>query len=118
MRYMLLIHTDEGADLQIPKDQLTRMSADYAAYTEAMKKAGAFLGGERLQPARAAAKVSVRAGRTEVLDGPYAATKEQFGGYYIIEAPDLDQAIVWASRCPAAALGTVEVRPVWEMTVG
>lgn len=118
MRYMLLIHTDEGAELQVPRDQLARMSADYAAYTEAMKKAGAYLGGERLQPAHAAARVSVRNGKTEVLDGPYAATKEQFGGYYLIEAPDLDQAIVWAARCPGAGRGTIEVRPIWEMTVG
>jgi hypothetical protein len=115
MRYMLLIHTDESAAAAVPPEGLTRMSADYAAYTEAMNKAGVNLGGERLHPAATAANVRTRDGRTDVLDGPYADTKEQFGGYYIIDVPDLDQAIAWAARCPAAARGTVEVRPVWEL---
>jgi len=118
MRYMLLIHTDEGAELEAPKDDLTKMSADYTAYTEAMKKAGIYLDGDRLQPAHTGAKVSVRAGKSEVLDGPYAATKEQFGGFYIIDVPDLDAAVVWAARCPGAQHGTIEVRPLWEMTIG
>ncbi len=116
MRYILLIHTDESAAATAPPEGITRMSADYAAYTEAMNKAGVNLGGERLQPAKTAANVRVRDGRTDVLDGPYADTKEQFGGYYLIDVPDLDQAIAWAARCPAAARGTVEVRPVWELS--
>jgi hypothetical protein len=115
MRYMLLIHTDESAAAATPPEGLTRMSADYAAFTEAMNKAGVNLGGERLRPGVTSANVRVRDGRTEVLDGPYADTREQFGGYYLIDVPDLDQAVAWAARCPAAARGTVEVRAVWEM---
>jgi hypothetical protein len=116
MRYMLLLHTDESAAAALPAEGLTRMSADYAAYTEAMNKAGVNLGGERLQPAATSANVRVRQGSTDVLDGPYADTKEQFGGYYMIDVPDLDAAIQWAARCPAAARGTVEVRAVWELS--
>jgi hypothetical protein len=93
------------------------MSSAYAAYTEAMKKAGAFLGGDRLQPTRLATSVRTAGGKTNVLDGPYADTKEQLGGFYIIVAPDIDAAISWAARCPGAERVTVEVRPVWELTM-
>jgi hypothetical protein len=91
------------------------MSAAYGAYTEAMKKAGVFVGGERLRPTASATSVRVAGGKTNVLDGPYADTKEQLGGYYMIEVPDMDAAISWASRCPGAGTGTMEVRPVWPM---
>lgn len=114
MRYMLLIHTDEGK--LAPPTAATSMSADYAAYTEAMKKAGILLGGERLHPAATASRINVRDNKAEVLNGPYADTREQFGGYYLIDVPDVETAVSWAKRCPAAARGTVEVRAVWEMT--
>jgi hypothetical protein len=115
MRYALLIHSDEG-NLQAPAPgELTKMSADYAAFTEAMKKAGVYLGGDRLQPANTGAAVQTRDGQTTVLDGPYADTKEQFGGYYLIDVPNMDAAVQWATRCPAAARGTVEVRAIWEL---
>ena len=115
MRYLLLIHTDEsGAGQPVPAAPTT-MSADYAAYNEALNKAGANLGGERLQPVGKGARVRVRDGKTQVLDGPYADTKEQFGGFYIIDVPDLDAALSWAARCPATGHGAVEVRPVWAM---
>lgn len=116
MRYMLLIHTDESAVPAPPPDGATAMSADYAAYNEAMRKAGVVLAGDRLQPASTAASVRVKNGETVVLDGPYMEAKEQFGGYYMIDVPDIDQAIEWAARCPAAARGTVEVRQIWELT--
>jgi hypothetical protein len=115
MRYMLLIHTDESGASAVPPAEATVMSADYAAYTEALAKAGASLGGERLQPATTARRVRVRDGKRQVLDGPYADTKEQFGGYYIIDVPSIEDAVAWAERCPAASRGTVEVRPVWEL---
>jgi hypothetical protein len=115
MRYMLLINTDEGALATAAPETVTTMSADYAAYTEAMNKAGINRGGERLQPASRTVRVSVRDGKRRVLDGPYADSKEQLGGYYIIEVPSQQEAIAWAERCPAAAHGTVEVRPIWEM---
>ena len=85
------------------------------AYGEALEKAGAFLGSNRLKPSSNSTTVRVANGKTQVLDGPYADTKEQVGGYYLIDVADLDAAISWASRCPAASHGVVEVRPVWQI---
>ena len=112
MKFMLLIHGNEEAMNNATQVDSAGMSPEYAAYNEALVKAGAMLGGERLRPTTAAACVRVRNGKTEVLDGPYAETKEQFGGYYIIEAADFDAAMGWAQQCPAAHFGTIEVRPV------
>jgi hypothetical protein len=89
--------------------------AAYIAYGEALKKAGALVNSNRLKPISAATTVRVANGKQQVLDGPYADSKEQLGGYYLIEAADLDAAIAWAARCPGSGHGTVEVRPVWEM---
>jgi hypothetical protein len=72
-------------------------------------------GGERLRPSTDAASVRVRNGKSEVLNGPYAETREQLGGYYVIDVPDLDAALAWAARCPTSSYGTIEVRPIWEM---
>jgi hypothetical protein len=110
-----MIYGDEAGMAAAPKEAITKMSAAYDAYTQAMKKAGVFVGGERLKPSSNATKVRVADGKTNVLDGPYADTKEQLGGYYMIEAPDIDAAIGWAARCPGASTGTMEVRPVWPM---
>ena len=88
-------------------------AAAYQAYTEALTKAGVFKGANRLQESASATTVRVADGKSQVLDGPYVETKEQLGGYYLIEVPDLDAAISWAARCPGASHGTVEVRPVW-----
>jgi hypothetical protein len=112
MKFMLLIHGDEQAMMANTKVGATGMSPEYAAYNDALIKAGAMLGGERLQPTNTAASVRIRNGKTEVLDGPYAETKEQFGGYYLIEAADIDAATDWARQCPASLFGTIEVRPV------
>ena len=112
MKFMLLIHGNEQAMMENTKVDATGMTPEYAAYNEALIKAGAMLAGERLRPTTTAASVRVRNGKTEVLDGPYAETKEQFGGYYIIEAADFDAAMDWAEQCPAAHFGTIEVRPV------
>ena len=108
MRYMLLIHHDEAALATAPQQQLW---AEYGAFNEALAKAGA-ASGERLQPSSAATTVRVVGGKTDVLDGPYADTKEQFAGYFFIEVPDLDAAIAWAARCPSSRYGSIEVRPV------
>ena len=91
------------------------MLAAYDAYTKAMKEAGAYVGGERLQPSSTATTVRVQNGKTQVLNGPYAEVKEQLGGYYLIEAADLDGAIAWAARCPGTSRGAIEVRPIWPM---
>ncbi|WP_407164887.1 YciI family protein [Bradyrhizobium sp. ORS 111] len=112
MQYMLLIHANETAFAALPKDQVEQTLGAYTAYTEALKKAGALVDSNRLQPIAAATTVRISNGKTQVLDGPYAEAKEQIGGYYLIEAPDLDAAIAWAARCPGASYGTMEIRPV------
>jgi len=115
MKYLLLIYGQEAAMMSAPKEAATQMSAAYAAYTEAMKKAGVLVGGERLRPTNDATTVRGSNGKTQVLNGPYAETKEQLGGYYVVEAPDLDAALTWAKRCPGAQFGAIEVRPIWPM---
>ena len=115
MQYLLLIYGNEAGMQAASTEQVGQMSAAYGAYTEAMKKAGVWVGGERLRPTSDATTVRVKDGKTQVLDGPYAETKEQLGGYYMIDVPDLDAALSWAARCPGAAAGTMEVRPVWPM---
>jgi len=115
MQYLLMIYVDEAAAAKIPPDQMQKMLPAYAAYGEAMVKAGVLVAGDRLRPTSAATTVRVREDKPQILDGPYADTKEQLGGYYKIEAPDLDAAIAWAARCPGASHGTVEVRPIWPM---
>ena len=111
MEYMLLIYGNE-AQTQAPNPQ--RMAA-YVAYTEALKQAGVLRGGNRLQPVAAATTVRAANGKPSVLDGPFAETKEQLGGYYLIDVADLDAALAWAARCPGAAHGAIEVRPLWTM---
>jgi hypothetical protein len=116
MQYLLMIYRNEAGILSATKEQAGEMLAAYAAYTEAMKKAGAYIGGNRLQPTSTATTVRAPNGKSSVLDGPYAETKEQLGGYYLIEAADLDAALSWAARCPGAAHGAIEVRPIWPTT--
>ena len=99
-----------------PKEPIAKMSAAYGAYTKAMIEAGVYVGGERLRPSSTATVVRTNNGKTSVLNGPYAEIKEQLGGYYLIEARDLDAAIEWAARCPGAQYGAIEVRPIWPMT--
>jgi hypothetical protein len=113
MQYLLLIYGNEAAAKNANPPEVAKMLAAYGAYTEAMQKAGVMLAGNRLQPSSAASTVRVVDGKSEVLDGPYADTKEQLGGYYVIETPDLDAALAWAARCPGASRGRVEVRPIW-----
>jgi hypothetical protein len=115
MQYLLLIYGNEAGMQAATKEQTNQMHAAYGAYTEAMKKAGVIVGGERLKPTSTATSVRVAKGKTEVLNGPYAETKEQLGGYYMIDVPDLDAALSWAARCPGANHGTIEVRPIWPL---
>jgi len=109
MRFMMLIHHDEAALAAAPQKELW---ADYGAFNQALAKAEGSSSGERLQPSSAATTVRQHDGKTEVLDGPYADTKEQFAGYFFVEAPSLDEAIVWAKRCPSSKYGSIEIRPV------
>jgi hypothetical protein len=112
MKYMLMIYGNEAAMHGATKEQFGQMYAAYGAYTEAMKKAGAWVAGDPLQPTATASTVRVADGKSKVVNGPYAETKEQLGGYYIIDVPDLDAALSWASRCPGASVGALEVRPL------
>jgi len=114
MRYMMLIHHDDAALAAAPQKEL---SAEYGAFNEALNKAGGgSSAGERLQPSSAATTVRQPHGKAEVLDGPYADTKEQFAGYFFVDAKDLDEAIIWAKRCPSSKYGSIEIRPVVEQT--
>ncbi len=115
MKYLLLIYVNEANRPSADNAAVERISSAYEAYTEAMQKAGVIVGGERLRPTTSATTVRAADGKTRVLDGPYAETKEQLGGFYMIDVPDLDAAISWASRCPGAAHGAIEVRPIWTM---
>jgi hypothetical protein len=113
MEYTLLIYSDPSQFEAMSPSQQAEGIAAYGAYTEALQKAGVLRGAKRLRSAQAATTVRLKSGKTEVLNGPYAETREQLGGYYLIDAPDLDAALAWAARCPAASYGIVEVRPVW-----
>jgi hypothetical protein len=115
MQYMLLIYSDETGWNQLTPQQQQQGMAAYYAYTEALQKAGAMVSSHRLRPAASATTVRVANEKTQVLNGPYADSKEQLGGYFLIDVADLDAALSWAARCPGAHHGSVEVRPIWEM---
>jgi hypothetical protein len=115
MQYLLMLYSDEAGWGKLSKEQQQQGIAAYMAYSEALKKAGVLAGSNRLQPVSSATTVRVADGKSQVLDGPYLESKEQLGGYYLIDVPDLDSALSWAARCPGASHGTIEVRPVWKM---
>lgn len=114
MQYMLMAYVQEDGWQQLTPAEQEQGVAAYAAFTRALSDAGALKSSGRLQFASAATTVRIVDGRTQILDGPYADAKEQFGGYFLIDVADLDAALKWAARCPAAEHGVVEVRPLWE----
>lgn len=114
MRYLLLIYEDPATAPRTP-EAFEVMAAEYGAYGEWLASTGQLLGGEALKDVASATTVSVRDGRRLVTDGPFAETKEHLGGYYLINAADLDAAIEAAARIPGAKLGKVEIRPILEM---
>lgn len=113
MQYILMAYVREDGWSELSKAEQAEGMAAYTAFTEALTKAGALLGTNRLGPSSAATTVRRVDGKSQVMDGPYADSREQLGGFFIIDAPDLDAAISWASRCPATGHGAVEVRPLW-----
>lgn len=115
MQYILLIHGDERAAAAATPEQASEMHGAYMAYSQALIEAKVMVGGNRLRPTSTATSVRAVNGKTKVQDGPFADTKEQLAGYYLIETPDLDAALSWAARCPGARYGTIEVRPIWPM---
>lgn len=112
MQYMLLIYEDEQHWQSLPEPERQRIYGLYGDYAKALEDAGLLRGGSELQPTTTATTVRVKGGRPVTTDGPFAETKEQLGGYFLIEAPSLDEALAWARRCPGAEHGAVEVRPL------
>ena len=113
MEYLLLIYANEAGIEAMDKAEMSAVMDDFRTFTDSVVKAGNYKGSNRLQPVSTATTVRVRGGRTLTTDGPFAETREQLGGYYLVEAQDLDQAIAIAARIPGAKYGSVEVRPVW-----
>ena len=112
MQYLLMLYVNEAGWPKLSKAEQEQGVAAYTAYTEALTKARVLKGANRLQPSSSATTVRTANGKTQVLDGPYVDSKEQLGGYYLIDVPDLDAALSWAARCPAVGHGVVEVRPL------
>ena len=114
MKYLCLIYDDESKWGTMPKEQADAMMGEYFAFTEGVKKSRHYVGGEALQPTHTATSVRVRQGKISTTDGPFAETKEALGGYYLINAKDLNDAIQVAAKIPSARIGTVEIRPIQE----
>jgi hypothetical protein len=114
MKYILMDYVNESGWPELTKDEKEHWLGAYMAYIEAMAKAGVLKGSTGLQPTSTATTVRVADGKTQVLDGPYADSKEQLGGFHIVDVPDLDAALSWAARCPTALHGVVEVRPIMD----
>ena len=115
MQYMLLIFDDERVWGELSEEERGRLYAEYGTFTNELREAGALVTADQLQPSTTATLVQVRDGETLTTDGPFAETKEQLGGYYLIEAESLDEAIEWAAKIPSARGGTIEVRPVVQL---
>ncbi|MET4800097.1 YciI family protein [Bradyrhizobium sp. LB11.1] len=112
MQYLLLIYRNEAQQGQMAPADYQKLLAEYSAYTQSIVQSGHFKAGDGLQPTKTATTVRVRDGKTLATDGPFAETREQLGGYYLVEARDLDAAIELAARIPGARDGSIEVRPV------
>jgi hypothetical protein len=115
MKYLCLIYSDENKIASLAPDEGKAMMGEYLAFTESIRASGHYVAAERLQPTRASVTVRSRNGKISTTDGPFAETKEQLGGFYMIEARDLNDAIHVASRIPGTRVGSIEVRPIWEL---
>lgn len=116
MKYLLMIYLDEAACAKDTPEQQQQMTGAYFGFTDAVKAAGAYGGGEALHPTSTATTVRVQGGKTLTTDGPFAETKEQLGGFYLLDCKNLDEAIQWAAKIPHAAQGAVEIRPVLDFS--
>ena len=115
MKYLCLIYEDEKLWQGLPKTDAEKVYGEYFAFTDGIKQSGHYIGGNPLQPTNTATTVRVRNGKVSTTDGPFAETKEQLGGYYLVEAKDLNDAIHVAARIPGARMGSIEVRPIMEV---
>ena len=113
MQYLLMFYQNEADYAKIDAATSKKMLEEYGAFTQSIIHSGNFKAGDRLQPAPTATTVRVRDGKTLTTDGPFAETREQLGGYYLVEAKDLDAALAIATRIPGARYGSIEVRPIW-----
>ena len=118
MKYLCLIYDEEKKLAALSEQELATLMGEYGAFTQEIRGSGHFVAGHELQPTQTATTVRVRGGRLSTTDGPFAETKEQLGGYYLIEARDLNEAIQVAARIPSAKIGSIEVRPVVESQPG
>ncbi len=112
MKYLMLIYSDEAAAATATPEQLNATMAAYLSFTSEVQKKNLYVGGNPLQPTTSATTVRLRNGKTLTTDGPFAETKEQLGGYYLLDCKDLDEAIEYAAKIPGAAYGSIEVRPI------
>lgn len=115
MKYLCLIYSEEKKIGSLPESDSRNMMGEYNAFTQSIKQSGNLLGAERLQPTHTATTIRSRNGKVSTTDGPFAETKEQLGGFYLINARDLNDAIQIASRIPGTRTGSIEVRPIWEL---
>jgi hypothetical protein len=113
MQYLLMIYQNEAEYAKLDAATSQKVMEEYGAFTQSIIQSGNFKAGDRLQPVTTATTVRVRDGKTLMTDGPFAETREQLGGYYLIEAKDLDTALSIAARIPGARYGSIEVRPIW-----
>ena len=111
MRYSLLLNAPEPRQGDIPEEQMAQFRAAYAKYAKDLDAAGVLISADILKPTSAATTVTLRTGSLQIQDGPFADTKEQLAGTFVIEVPDLDAALAWAEQCPGAHYGVVEIRP-------
>ena len=112
MQYMCLIYDEESHIHDMPADERKAFMGEYFTFTESIRQSGNFVAGDGLQPTATATTVRVREGETLVTDGPFAETKEQLGGYFLIEASHADEVLAIAARIPSARIGSIEIRPV------
>jgi hypothetical protein len=113
MQYLLMIYANEAEHARIDEATGKKMIEEYGVFTQGIVQSGNFKAADRLQPVSTATTVRVRDGKTLTTDGPFAETREQLGGYYLVEAKDLDEALAIAAKIPSARYGSIEVRPVW-----
>ncbi|MBN3508130.1 Uncharacterized conserved protein [Mycobacterium sp. 88mf] len=112
MQYCLLMHYQEGPEAGLSEEDMKPAQAAFARYADDLDAAGVFVGTQVLQSASATTTYTARTGTAEIQDGPFAETRERLGGVFVIDVPDLDAALAWAEKCPAAAWGSIEIRPV------
>jgi hypothetical protein len=115
MEYMLVLYSDPKGVAALKPADMEAMAGAYYAFTQALQNEKAFVESRRLKTGADATTIHLEQGKSKVLNGPYVETKEELAGYYLIDVPDLDAAMKWATRCPTASHGHVEIRPIWPM---